>query len=187
MSFFIASHLFVLGLLIFSKWHFWAKKREPGRYLTLILWIWISFFLLSILFLWLYIGHADFLVYFAIPFLSLIELFHFRLIGFSLFLLLFLFAFFFLPIRASKKQSRRTRLLIWKYYLSHLFLYFSLLPGILLAFAQVSFYGQESPGIRDAWIWNFLFYFPAFWAFGMIDAWLSAKGFWRKLGEAQAD
>jgi hypothetical protein len=181
MILFIAFHLVVLGLLFFSKWRFWAKKNS-GPSLGIDLLIWAAFFLVSILSLWLYIGHADLLIYFALPFIALIMLLDIRVIGFYAFLILMFFAYFFLPFWVSRKRSRKDRRLIRNYYLSHFFLYFSLLPGIMLAFAQVSFYGQGSPGIRDAWIWELLLYFPLFWGLGVVDAFLSAKLFRRVQG-----
>ena len=182
MILFIASHLLVLGLLIFSKWRFWAKKSSRSS-LGIDLLIGAAFFLLSIVSLWLYIGHVDLLIYFALPFIALVMPLDIRVIGFYAFLILMLFAFFFLPFWVSRKRSRRDRRLIRNYYLSHFFLYFSLLPGIMLAFAQVSFYGQESPGIRDPWIWELLLYFPLFWGLGVLDAFLSAKYFRRRVGK----
>jgi hypothetical protein len=184
MMLFIAFHLLVLGLLIISKWRFWAKKSS-GASLGVDLLIWTAFFLVSILSLWSYIGHADLLIYFALPFIALIKFLDLRLLGFYAFLILIFFAFFFLPFWLSRKKNGRDRRLIRNYYLWHFFLYFSLLPGIMLAFAQVSFYGQESPGIRDAWIWELLLYFPLFWGLGVLDAFLSARFFWRGIGNAR--
>ena len=171
----ILFHLIVFGLLFMTKWNFWARGRK--RYLKLAPIVWGAFFLLSIPSLRACLDQWDFLAYFALPFLlAQAGFFDINTIGLTLFSVLLLASFFLLPIWSFRRDptAREQKGRVWKCSLLDFFLYFSLLPSILLAFGQFFLYGNEPPGVRDPLVWKALLFYPAFWGVGILDALISA-------------